>query len=110
MFSQFARRAFQAPLGSLEYDMLQRQVEPQPVGASPPQFLVGLSVGQGSQPTGIAILRKDKPGSEAPATYVCRYLHRWLPPATTYPAVFAALKSMHGRPELAECHLLVEAG
>src|SRR5262249_32681314 len=85
------------------------QLSEPPAEAPKPDFLLGLSVGQGGQPTGIAILEKLKvpPG---PATYRCRYLHRLLPPDTAYPNLLAFSTKMVADPKLAKCNLIVEAG
>jgi hypothetical protein len=90
--------------------MLYRKPEPPAPRDQPPVFLVGLSVGQGAQPTGMAVLERHKPESGAPATYVCCYLRRWLPPATAYTALLAHLRRMFGDTELAGGYLIVEAG
>jgi hypothetical protein len=84
------------------------QARQPPAEPRKPCFLIGLSVGQGGQPTGIAVLEKFKPPSQL-AAYECRYLRRWLPPDTAYPKLRAELALMLNGP-LAECHLIVEAG
>jgi hypothetical protein len=75
-------------------------------------FLIGLSVSQGA-PSGIAILERFKPppspGRRRSATYVCRYLRRWLPPETAYPILLSELEMMLDGP-LAQSDLVVEVG
>jgi hypothetical protein len=74
-------------------------------------FLVGLSVGQGPQPSGIAVLERlppERPGSSR--TYACRYLRRWLPPATAYPALVSNLNDIFSDELLNRRDLIVEAG
>jgi hypothetical protein len=110
MFSDLARRALAAPPSS--FDLALRQ---SPARRSAPDascYLVGLSVSQGA-PTGIAVLEKfkspDQRGRRSVATYACRYLRRWLPPATAYPILVSELAAMLTGP-LVDCNLVVEAG
>jgi hypothetical protein len=110
MFSRMARSSQGFPMSSLDRDMLYRKPEPPAHQEPAPTYLVGLSVGQGTQPTGMAVLERHKRGSGAPATYTCRYLRRWLPPATAYTALLAHLRKMFGDPPLAGGYLIVEAG
>jgi hypothetical protein len=88
------------------------QHQQQPVSASAGEFLIGLSVSQGA-PCGIAILERFKPspspGQRGLASYVCRYLRRWLPPQTAYPVLLAELAVILSGP-LANSELIVEAG
>lgn len=107
-FSDMARQSFGAPLRGWEMEMLQRKAEEQPE-SRPAVYLIGVSVGQGSQPTGIAVLLKSG-GSNGSFHYGCRYLCRRLPPQTEYPALLTHMQVMLGRPELTDAHLVVEAG
>jgi hypothetical protein len=95
-------------MSSLSRAFVLWQINQPPTNARKPCFLVGLSVGQGGQPTGLAVLEKFKSPSH-PAVYACRYLRRWLPPDTAYPKLCSELASMLAGP-LAECNLIVEAG
>jgi hypothetical protein len=110
MFSHMARRSQGFPMTSLDRDMLCRKPEPPAPRDQPPVFLVGLSVGQGAQPTGVAVLERRKPRSEVPATYACRHFRRWLFPATAYPVLVAHLNSILGDARLGGPSLIVEAG
>jgi hypothetical protein len=109
MFSHMARSSLGFPMSSLDRDMLYRKAEPPAREEPAPVCLVGLSVGQGTQPTGVAFLERRKRGSGAPATYTCRYLRRWLP-APSYTALLAHLRRMFGDPQLTGGYLLAEAG
>ena len=109
MFSHLARSSLGFPMSSLDTDMLYHKPEPPPPEEPAPVCLVGLSVGQGAQPTGVAILERRKCGSGVPATYACRYLRRWLP-APSYTALLAHLRRMFDDPLLAGGYLIVEAG
>jgi hypothetical protein len=95
-------------LSPLDRDFLRQQSSEQ---ASERDFLVGLSVGQGSQTSGVAVLERllpSRPG--ASRSYACRYLRRWLPPATAYPALVSDLTDMLSGAPLAGGDLVVEAG
>ena len=113
MFSHLARWASRAPISQLDLDLMRSQAARPSSEAAKPRFLIGLSVGQGSQPTGVAVLEKSKvPGQAGSApvkTYACRYLRRW-PPHTTYPMLHSALAVMLDGPPLAHSDLIVEAG
>jgi len=88
MLSHLARMAFRAPLSSFDRDLLLAQTRKPSEEASKPEFLVGLSVGQGLQPSGIAVLERFSPSRPGGSrSYACRYLRRWLPPATAYPVL-----------------------
>jgi hypothetical protein len=93
----------------LDLDLMQQTQES---SSSEGAFLIGLSVSQGA-PTGIAILERFKPpaspGQRRLATYVCRYVRRWLPPETAYPILLSELEMMLDGP-LAKSDLIVEAG
>jgi hypothetical protein len=108
-FSDMARWARRGPVSSLDRDMLYRKPEPPAPETRGPVFLVGLSVGQGAQPTGVAVLEQRKPRS-GPATYACRHLRRWLFPGTAYPVLVAHLKAILGAPRLGDPALIFEAG
>jgi hypothetical protein len=74
-------------------------------------FLVGLSVGQGAQPTGVAVLERLAPEpARRGRRYACRYLRRWLPPATAYPTLVSTLAAMLRDTALTGHDLVVEAG
>jgi hypothetical protein len=90
--------------------MLYRQPAPPAPREQAPVFLVGLSVGQGGQPTGVAVLERRKPRSGVPATYTCRHLRRWVSPATAYPVLATELERMLGDRRLTGSYLIVEAG
>src|SRR5260370_38418578 len=86
MFSQLARWGSSQPLSPVFREILWRQAEVPSAPVSKPDFLVGLSVGQGSQPSGVAILERLKP--ECPGGsrgFACRYLRRWPSPTTANP-------------------------
>jgi hypothetical protein len=110
MFSEMARRAMRIPPSQFDLELMQQRAQRSSPAAG--AFLVGLSVRQGA-PTGLAILERFKPasspGRKNVATYVCRYLRRWLPPATTYPVLLAELAEMLSGP-LTDSELIVEAG
>ena len=112
MFSYLANWARSWTLTPLDLDAMRRQAEQAAATAESRCFNVGLSMGQGAQPTGIAVLEKyTLPGGGAVRqypTYVCRYLRRWLPPATAYPALAADLKTMFAT--LPGANLVVESG
>ena len=61
-------------------------------------FLIGLDLGQTTDPTAIAILERDQ-HEDAPATYQCRHLER-LRLGTTYPDVVRHMKALVSRPQL----------
>src|SRR5260370_33231791 len=92
MFSQLARWGTSQPLSPVFREVLWRQSEVPPAPVPKPDFLVGLSVGQGSQPSGVAVLERLKP--ECPGgsrSFACRYLRRWLSPVTGYPVLLSDL-------------------
>ncbi len=109
MLSDMARRASWQVPSRLDLDLMQQEHES---SSSAGDFLIGLSVSQGA-PSGIAILERFKPppapGRRRLATYVCRYLRRWLPPETAYPVLLSELAMMLSGP-LAKSELIVEAG
>ncbi|HTU92497.1 MAG TPA: hypothetical protein VMF69_20620 [Gemmataceae bacterium] len=110
MFSDMARRAMWSRPSAFEIEFMRQQAQR---SSSPKSvFLIGLSVSQGA-PSGIAILERFKPppspGQRCVATYVCRYLRRWLPPDTAYPVLVADLSVMLNGP-LVRSDLIVEAG
>ena len=109
MWSDMARRASRLVPSRFDID-LRQQV--QASSSSEGEFLIGLSVSQGA-PCGIAILERFKPlpspGRRRLASYVCRYLRRWLPPETAYPVLLSELALMLSGP-LAKRELIVEAG
>jgi hypothetical protein len=99
-----------APLSSFDWE-LRQQLAAKPLAAPERDFLVGLSVGQGLQPSGITVLERlpaSRPGGRR--TYACRYLRRWRPPATAYPTLVADLTAMLCGTALTDCDLIVEAG
>lgn len=110
MFSEMARRAMRFTPSQLEFDLMQQRA--QRVSAEKRVFLIGLSVSQGA-PCGVAVLERFKPpavpGERRVATYVCRYMRRWLPPATAYPVLISELAVMLQGP-LERSDLIVEAG
>jgi hypothetical protein len=114
MFSQLARWSLQAPLSPVFRDLLYRQSRGvlDPSDAAPKRdFLVGLSVGQGAQPSGVAVVERLPlvcPGQSR--SYACRYLRRWLPPDTAYPNMVSNLFEMFSDPLLNRNDLVVEAG
>jgi hypothetical protein len=74
-------------------------------------FLVGLSVGQGSQPSGVAVV--ERLPEEVPGIgrhYACRHFRRWVPPDTAYPTLISNLKEMFSDAPLKRGDLIVEAG
>jgi hypothetical protein len=110
MFSQLARMSLRAPVSSFDRELRYRQCAAVNSG-SKGDFLVGLSVGQGAQPTGVAVLERLSPARPGGGrSYVCRYLCRWLPSATTYPALISNLSNMLIDTPLAGEDLVVEAG
>lgn len=113
MFSQFARWSLQTPLSPVFRDMLYRQA-PGVLDTSDAEpkrdFLVGLSVGQGAQSSGVAVVERLAAAPEQSRRYACRYLRRWLPPDTAYPALVSNLTEMFSDPLLNRNDLVVEAG
>ncbi len=108
MFSYLARRALAAPVSQFDQELRLRQVAHAPEKRD---FLVGLSVGQGVQPSSVAVLELFRPSAEGGSkTYACRHLRRWPSPATTYPALVAHLGEMLRDPLLIGSDLIVEAG
>jgi len=92
MFSHMARMALRAPVSSFDRELQRSQTDQL---SAPGDFLVGLSVGQGLQPTGVAVVeRLMREPSQTGRRYVCRFLRRWLPPATAYPILISNLKEM----------------
>ena len=111
MFSPMARRTFQAPLSPMDWDFLLRQADMPSEQERKGEYLLGLSVGQGLQPSGIAVLERFAPSRPGkPRSYACRYLRRLRPPATTYPSLVAELRDMLGDTRLTDGDLIVEAG
>jgi hypothetical protein len=114
MFGQLPHWGHQAPLSPLFRDSWYRQTWGMSGVSDPPpksDFLVGLSVGQGAQPTGVAVLERLPPtGPRTGRSYVCRHLRRWLPPDTAYPALVSNLTEMFRDPQLNRNDLIVEAG
>jgi hypothetical protein len=111
LFSYLARRALSAPISSFDRDLLLQQVDQTSEQPPKPEFLVGLSVGQGRQPTGIAVLERhprSRPGESR--NYTCRYMRRLLPPATAYPILVKTLTTMFCGTQLTGQDLIVEAG
>ncbi len=111
MFSHLAQRALRAPMSSFDWDLLQQQILARKNQDIQRVFLIGLSVGQGLQPTGIAVVEQlpssDSGGSRS---YVCRYLCRWRPPDTAYPILLAKLNDILKTAPLTSSNLIVEAG
>ena len=106
MLSHLARLALHEQISALERGRRLRSTQ-----ASQRDFLVGLSVGQGLQPSGVAVLERlppSRPGGSR--SYACRYLRRWLPPDTAYPSLVANLTDMLSSPALSGSDLVVEAG
>jgi hypothetical protein len=101
--------AMNAPLSSFDRDLLYQQACKPSEKAPKSDFLIGLSVGQGLQPTGIAVLERF-PGDHGSRSYACRYLRRWRFPATRYPVLVSALNEMLEDPRLKGSNLIVEAG
>jgi hypothetical protein len=98
-------------LSPLDADFLRWQAEAPSPQASRRDFLVGLSVGQGSQPSAVAVLeRLPPPCPGGSRSYACRYLRRWLPPGTAYPALVSDLTDMLSGTPLTGAELVVEAG
>ncbi len=111
MFSQLARWGTSQPLSPVFREVLWRQSEVPPAPVPKPDFLVGLSVGQGSQPSGVAVLERLKP--ECPGgsrSFACRYLRRWLSPVTGYPVLLSDLTDIFRDEPLRGSDLVVEAG
>jgi hypothetical protein len=107
MFSHLAHWSLRAPVSPLDRDIRQRPV-PAP---SEREFLVGLSIGQGVQPSGVAVVERLVPTQESGSrSYTCRYLRRWPPPATAYPTLVADLTTMLRDTPLHGSDLVVEAG
>src|SRR5262245_49964614 len=103
MFGQFAHWSHQMPLTIHFRDSLGQTWGRLGVSESAPksEFLVGVSVGQGAQATGVAVLERFSvrvPG--AGRHYACRYLRRWVPPDTAYPALVSHLSDMFSDPSL----------
>jgi len=95
---------------NLDYDLVGYEREREFAKPRGPSYLIGLSIGQGPQPTGMAILERTKAQREgARARYVCCYLER-IPPHTTYPVLVERLEKILARPPLSRSPLLVEAG
>jgi hypothetical protein len=108
MFSHMARKALRAPVSSFDQELHRSLSCDSGHGG---EFLIGLSVGQGSQPTGIAVLeRLPAEPPKAGRIYACRYLRRWLPPDTSYPVLVSNLKAMLSDAPLKDSTLVVEAG
>jgi hypothetical protein len=111
MFSQPARLAFSAPLSQFDRDLLQQHANRPPDPDSERDFVVGLSVGQGLQPTAVAILERLTPsGTGGSKNYVCRYVRRWRPPDTAYPILVSKLSDILRDAPLKGSDLIVEAG
>jgi hypothetical protein len=114
MFGELTHWSHQKPLSPHFRDLLYRQTwgmsnVSDPVPKS--DFLVGLSVGQGAQPSGVAVLERLPPTRpRASRSYACRYLRRWLPPDTAYPTLVSHLTEMFRDPPLNRNDLIVEAG
>src|SRR5258708_13873741 len=101
MFSPMARRAFQAPLSPMDWDLLLRQADMPSEQELQGDYLLGLTVGQGLQPSGIAVLERLAPSRRGePRSYACRYLRRLRPPAPTYPSPASDLRAMLRNPPL----------
>jgi hypothetical protein len=99
--------SFREPLSQSDWDLILHQANRPP----DPDFLVGLSVGQGLQPTGVAILERLMPSDPGGSkTYLCRYLRRWRPPDTAYPVLVSKLNDMLRDAPLKGSDLIVEAG
>jgi hypothetical protein len=99
------------PLSQFDWDLLLQQACRPPDPESERNFLVGLSVGQGLQPTGVAVLERLMPSGQSQSrSYVCRYLCRYRPPDTTYPILISKLKEMLRDAPLKDSDLIVEAG
>ena len=109
MFSELARQAMRRGPSQFDLDLMQQRARR--AAAQKRVLLIGLSVSQGA-PCGIAVLERFKPptasGARRLATYVCRYLRRWLP-ATAYPVLLSELAEMLQGP-LEWNDLIVEAG
>ena len=111
MLSQMARMALRDPVSSFDLEMLHRPADKPPDPAPGRDFLIGLSVGQGAQPTGVAVLERfAAEPSRKGRRYACRYLRRWLPPATAYPTLVGHLTAMLTDTPLSGQDLVVEAG
>jgi hypothetical protein len=111
MFSHLARMALRAPVSSFDRELHRPQPYRSSNAAAEREFLIGLSVGQGLQPTGVAVLERLMPEPpRAGRRYACRYLRRWLPPATAYPTLVSSLKAMLSDTPLKDSTLVVEAG
>jgi hypothetical protein len=111
MFSNLARWALQAPVSSFDQELRLRPAN-KPSDREPERdFLVGLSVGQGAQPLGVAVLERLPPARPRDShSYACRYLRRWPPARTGYPALVADLTAMLNGTALTGSDLVVEAG
>jgi hypothetical protein len=106
MFSDLARRALAAPVSSFDQELRLRQLAQEPPRR---KFLVSLSVGQGLQHSGVAVLELLRPPGGR-KTYACRHLRRLPSPATTYPVLIAHLRNMLSSSLLIGSSLVVEAG
>src|SRR5271168_4634849 len=95
---------------NLDYDLVGYELEREFAKPRGPSYLIGMSIGQGPQPTGMAILERTKSRREGErARNVCCYLER-VPSPTTYPAQVKRLEKILARPPLSGSPLLVEAG
>jgi hypothetical protein len=114
MFGQLAHWGHKPPLSPHFKNAFYQQTWGMSGVSDPPpkrDFLVGLSVGQGAQPSGIAVLERLPPACPRQRrNYVCRYMCRWLPPDTVYPALVANLNEIFSDPLLSRKDLIVEAG
>ena len=113
MFSHLAQKALRAPMSSFDWDLLQQQILARKNQDIQRVFLIGLSVGQGLQPTGIAVVEQLPPShSGGSRRYACRHLCRLRPPGTTYPILLAKLNDMLKTAPLtsSNLNLIVEAG
>src|SRR6516165_3899730 len=111
MFSHLARRALSAPISPFDQELRLRQVTKPAEHAHKRDFLVGLSVGQGLQPSGVAVLERLQPSVQGNTrSYACRHLRRWPSSATTYPKLLSHLGDMLSTAPLVGSDLIVEAG
>jgi len=95
----------------MDWDLLLHQADMPSEQELKGDYLLGLSVGQGLQPSGIAVLERFGPSRRGePRRYACRYLRRLRPPATTYPSLVSELRGMLRDTRLTDGDLIVEAG
>jgi hypothetical protein len=111
MFRELARWSQHTPLSPHFRDLLYQQAPVMSEPAPKRDFLVGLSVGQGPQPSGVVVVeRLAVQVPDAGRHYACRHLRRWVPPDTAYPTLVSNLNDMFSDASLKRGDLIVEAG